>query len=324
MGPATHVGLNRALLDFSNRLVPYLTEKRFCGKLVYSGGDDVMAVLPVEDLPGYLLSLRAAWCGQEKDPWENIDKQITFKGEGGYWHPQPSDDQKSSLPKRPLFTMGEGATMSMGIVIAHKTVPLPTVLESLWTAEKERAKKLPGKDGLCFRVIYGGGNQLEALMSGDLLTSWWESIQNFGEYKKELASIFYRLAEDLPRRALLTSQPASLIAEVAEVIMKRRDNHQAIADNVAAVKSWLTDWEAWAIKLLRAQFGQHPHNDDKEHWEEVYSQILRGERTDKKLPLGTHPDDLASLLRFTAFWIDRRVERWSWIDEKEEANETLV
>jgi CRISPR-associated protein Cmr2 len=34
MGPATHVGLNRALLDFSNRLVPYLTEKRFCGKVI--------------------------------------------------------------------------------------------------------------------------------------------------------------------------------------------------------------------------------------------------------------------------------------------------
>ncbi|MEN9223670.1 MAG: type III-B CRISPR-associated protein Cas10/Cmr2, partial [Thermostichus sp. BF3_bins_97] len=45
MGPATHVGLNRALLDFSNRLVPYLTEKRFCGRVVYSGGDDVMALL---------------------------------------------------------------------------------------------------------------------------------------------------------------------------------------------------------------------------------------------------------------------------------------
>ncbi|NJL23688.1 MAG: type III-B CRISPR-associated protein Cas10/Cmr2, partial [Leptolyngbyaceae cyanobacterium SM1_3_5] len=31
MGPGTHVGLNRALLDFSNRLVPYLTEERCCG-----------------------------------------------------------------------------------------------------------------------------------------------------------------------------------------------------------------------------------------------------------------------------------------------------
>ena len=65
MGPATHIGLNRALLDFSNRLVPYLTEKRFGGKVIYSGGDDVMAVLLLEDLPEYLRSLRAAWSGEK-------------------------------------------------------------------------------------------------------------------------------------------------------------------------------------------------------------------------------------------------------------------
>ena len=63
MGPATHVALNRALLDFSNRLVPYITEHRFCGKVVYSGGDDVMAVLPLADLPDFLRTIRAAWCG---------------------------------------------------------------------------------------------------------------------------------------------------------------------------------------------------------------------------------------------------------------------
>lgn len=325
MGPATHVGLNRALLDFSNRLVPYLTEKRFCGKLVYSGGDDVMAVLPIEDLPGYLLSLRAAWCGDKEDPWKDDDEQVTFRGEGGYWHPQFSssnlegsnlENKQHSLPQRPLFTMGEGATMSMGIVIAHKTVPLPTVLESLWTAEKDRAKKLSGKDGLCFRVIYGGGNQLEAVMSGELLADWWKSISNFGEYTDKLAPVFYRLAEELPRRALLTSGSADLFAEAAEVIMNRRDSDRASDQNLEAIKHWLTCWETWAVKILRAQFGASPTSKGKEPWEDIYLAILRGDSTEKTLPLGTHPDDLGQLLRFTAFWIDRRVERWGWIHEE--------
>lgn len=106
MGPATHVGLNRALLDFSNRLVPYLTEKRFCGKVIYSGGDDVMAVLPLEDLPEYLLSLRAAWCSG-KDPFDE------FESEGGYWTPKSN---LHGISNRSHFTMGTGATMSMGIV----------------------------------------------------------------------------------------------------------------------------------------------------------------------------------------------------------------
>jgi CRISPR-associated protein Cmr2 len=43
MGLSTHGALSRALLDFSNRLVPYLTEQRYAGRLIYSGGDDVLA-----------------------------------------------------------------------------------------------------------------------------------------------------------------------------------------------------------------------------------------------------------------------------------------
>ena len=250
---------------------------------------------------------------QRKDPWKDNDEQVSFEGKGGYWHPQFSKNNKSSLPQRPLFTMGEGATLSAGIVIAHKTVPLPTVLESLWTAEKDRAKKLSGKDGLCFRVIYGGGNQLEAVMSGDLLADWWESIKDFDEYKDKLAPVFYRLAEELPRRALLTNGSASLFAAAAEVIMNRRDNREALAQNLEAIKRWLTRWEDWAVKILRTQFGESPTHEGKEPWEDVYLAILRGDPTEQTLPLGTHPNDLGQLLRFTAFWIDRRVERSNWI-----------
>ncbi|MFN7657062.1 MAG: Cas10/Cmr2 second palm domain-containing protein, partial [Dolichospermum sp.] len=43
MGPSTHSALSRALLDFSNQLVPYLTQSRYAGRLIYGGGDDVLA-----------------------------------------------------------------------------------------------------------------------------------------------------------------------------------------------------------------------------------------------------------------------------------------
>lgn len=240
MGPATHVGLNRALLDFSNRLVPYITEHRFCGKVVYSGGDDVMAVLPLADLPEYLLSIRAAWCGGQ-DPWQE------FKNRGDYWYPQK---QLKGLSDRPHFTMGKDATMSMGIVIAHKSVPLPTVLENLWEAEKYRAKKIPGKDGLCFRVIYGGGNVLEAVMKGTLLESWYSLLQPASE---ELSPLLYRLAEELPRRATVTPN-AQLFAKTAAVIINRRDESKKLS-NFAQIEAWLNAWEDWAINCPRRCFG---------------------------------------------------------------------
>lgn len=276
MGPATHVGLNRALLDFSNRLVPYLTEERYCGKVVYSGGDDVMAVLPLADLLGYLRSLRAAWCA---DP----DPEREFSTEGGYWTPKQS---LQGLQKRPYFTMGDGATMSLGIVIAHKSVPLPTVLESLWTAEKDRAKKLYGKDGLCFRVIYGSGNTLEALMKGELLDLWW----NFMQYdQQDLSALFYRLAEELPRHACVTESDR-LLRKAAQVIINRRDQtlESHIQENLL---NWLDQWENWAYQ--------------------TYNQVNKN-KTEKEVPLGTTEKDLANLLRFSAFWNDKRMQQMKW------------
>lgn len=281
MGPATHIGLNRALLDFSNRLVPYLTEKRFCGKVIYSGGDDVMAVLPLEDLPGYLRSLRAAWSGLE-DPYGE------FEHRDGYWRAVTDEDGNypEGVPKRPLFTMGNTATMSMGVVIAHKSVPLPTVLENLWTAEGDRAKEMYEKDGICFRVIYGGGNTLEALMKGELLENWWAIAQQYqdslGQYRDELSPLLYRLAEELPKRVDI-SHP-DLFALAARVIMSRRDEDRQIEDIEIPVTQWLDAWAQWA--------------NNASHEAPVQP--------------GATSEDLGYLLRFTAFWIDKMVQREKW------------
>jgi CRISPR-associated protein Cmr2 len=282
MGPATHIGLNRALLDFSNRLVPYLTEQRFCGKVVYSGGDDVMSVLPLEDLPGYVRSLRAAWRGDD-DPGREFVNHPTDTAEAtGYWQVKPGK-QLPGIPDRPLFTMGKTATLSAGIIIAHKSVPLPTVLEALWDAEKNGGKAMPGKDGFCFRVIYSNGNRLNALMSGELLESWWNCISELDENTTSLAPALYRLSEELPLRA-----DVGLVAKAAKVILDRRE--ETMETHFAAILNWLKEWEEWAEKKRK-----------------THKKI-----EDSKNPPGTRMEDLGAMLRFTAFWVNHRVERYGW------------
>jgi CRISPR-associated protein Cmr2 len=287
MGPSTHIGLNRALLDFSNRLVPYLTEHRFCGKVIYSGGDDVMAALPLEDLPEFLLSLSSAWCGGE-DPMQ------AFKAEGGYWIPTKPLE---GLPNRPLFTMGEEATMSLGIVIAHKSVPLPTVLENIWEAEKERAKKLPGKDGLCFRVIYGSGNTLEAVMKGSILKCWWKWVQKGPEL--DLGPVLYRLAEELPLRCAVT-EGDRLFALAATTILARRERSKEWDEIVPDLIDWLNCWENWILDQWK-NWKKNTNAEDKslKNWL-------------KQKELGTQPEELGRLLRFSAFWIDKKHQRDQW------------
>jgi CRISPR-associated protein Cmr2 len=315
MGPATHVGLNRALLDFSNRLVPYLTEKRFCGRVIYSGGDDVMVVLPLEDLPEYLLSLRAAWCGGDdpKDEFE-CDREallrstehnsINSQSNTGYWYPKK---ELEGIPKRPHFTMGRNATMSAGVIIAHKSVPLPTVLESLWEAESDRAKKITNKDGLCFRVIYGGGNQLEALMKGELLAKWWNWVGKYEEYEENLAPLLYRLAEELPRRASVTEN-YQLFSKAARVIMDNRDTDKQLGEVFDQIEEWLNDWETWVKKVID-QWAKASLKD----WEQAtLEDKINAVQQSKSKPVGIEPEDLAKILRFTAFWVDKRVERWKW------------
>ncbi|MGK7872773.1 MAG: type III-B CRISPR-associated protein Cas10/Cmr2 [Xenococcaceae cyanobacterium] len=348
MGPATHVGLNRALLDFSNRIVPYLTERRFCGRVIYSGGDDVMAVLPLEDLPEYLLSLRAAWCGKADPYLQDSDvPDVRFKAQEGYW--QPQGDNLYGLPNRPLFTMGEGATMSLGIVIAYKSVPLPTVLNALWEAEAERAKKMQGvwakkdchcqrqpeippKDGLCFRVLYGSGNCLEALMKGHLLHQWWQFVNT--SQRAELSPLLYRLAEELPRHAAIT-QDDQLVAKAAEAIANRRDNQKKI-NTLPHLIEWLKQWEAWASQVETAWQKQQQKNPGSGKQVVIFalslliqsglyqlaSLLLQDyQNPQEPRPLGITLEELAKLLRFTAFWLDKMEQRAAWLESPNQEKE---
>lgn len=179
MGPATHIAFSRALLDFSNQLVPYLTEERYAGRLIYSGGDDVLAYTNLWEWDSWLLDINRCFKGSE-------DKQHQdFKNDGDYWQwNADKPDRPDSIQKRPLFTMGSQASISFGISIANQGVPLAIALENLWEAEAE-AKKYEfwgkqqngkddwiKKDAVQVRVIYGNGNILKATAKFEVFGQW--------------------------------------------------------------------------------------------------------------------------------------------------------
>lgn len=174
MGPSTHNALSRALLDFSNQLVPYLTEERYAGRLIYSGGDDVLAYTNLWEWDQWLWDIRQCFRGDH-------DPQKQFTNEGDYWQFQGTE--KTSLSKRPLFTLGKNATISFGIVIAHHSVPLAIALENLWEAEAgakdhyyQKDGKSIQKDAVQVRVIYGNGNILTATTKFNVFSQWQQLI----------------------------------------------------------------------------------------------------------------------------------------------------
>jgi CRISPR-associated protein Cmr2 len=172
MGPSTHAALSRALLDFSNKLVPYLTEQRYAGRLIYSGGDDVLAYMNLWEWDQWLWDIRQCFRG-DQDPAQEFDNQ------GDYWR-WKRDVTRPSLPARPLFTMGQKATISFGIVIAHHSVPLAIALEQLWDAETGAKAyrsptpdpNFPKKNAVQVRVLYGNGNILTSTSPFPVFAHW--------------------------------------------------------------------------------------------------------------------------------------------------------
>ena len=49
MGPSLHAFITRALAVFANTIVPWVVECEYRGRLIYAGGDDVLALAPAED-----------------------------------------------------------------------------------------------------------------------------------------------------------------------------------------------------------------------------------------------------------------------------------
>ncbi|WP_448603422.1 type III-B CRISPR-associated protein Cas10/Cmr2 [Thermoleptolyngbya sp.] len=197
MGPATHAALSRALLDFSNQLVPYLTEQRYAGRLIYSGGDDVLAYTNLWEWDSWLWDVRECFKGSQ-DPHDEFD----HTGHYWRWKQEEKGEPPENVSPRPLFTMGSKASISFGIVIAHHSVPLAIALENLWAAEDEakdhvylKDGKKHKKDAVQVRVLYGNGNILKATSKFGVFNQWKELL-NFQQQHPEIdPALFEQAAE---------------------------------------------------------------------------------------------------------------------------------
>ncbi|MFN5067073.1 MAG: type III-B CRISPR-associated protein Cas10/Cmr2 [Aphanizomenon sp.] len=235
MGPSTHSALSRALLDFSNQLVPYLTQSRYAGRLIYGGGDDVLAYTNLWEWDKWLWDIRQCFKGAE-------DPHKEFSNEGDYWQYLKDDGEKVGLVDRPLFTMGSEATISFGIVIAHHSVPLAIALESLWEAEKKAKDHVyidnngekKAKDAVQVRVLYGNGNTLKSTAKFCVFHQWQQLITNDLE-----SSIFEQAA------SLWSQHPAPSLEAIVpwtKAFCDRRDQFQNDEDAKKEFQKQLADF----------------------------------------------------------------------------------
>lgn len=161
VSPSRHMAISSALNSFALTLAQDIVENRCKGKLLYAGGDDVMALVAVDDLLACLTLLRAAYGGlslhDKDDPKAPgpLARSLQLDLDGlklGGGH--------ALLDGRLLRLMGEYATASAGAVIAHHSAPLGSVLRRLREAEK-RAKSKGRRDAFAITLMKRGGGATE-------------------------------------------------------------------------------------------------------------------------------------------------------------------
>lgn len=259
MGPATHNALSRALLDFSNRLVPYLTEQRYAGRLIYSGGDDVLAYTNLWEWDQWLWDIRQCFRGAD-------DPRGEFSSQGDYWRYRGESDTYSRLPQRPLFTMGGEASLSFGVVIAHHSVPLAIALENLWSAEagaKQYDYQGHEKDAVQVRVLFGSGNILTATSRFAVFHQWHSLLQSGLNH-----SLFEQAAQ------LWRQHPAPTLGAIEPWTRTFCQRREVLADNESVRQGFEADLAGYLSALSHTT--PLPQQDDTiQGWLKLTAFILR-------------------------------------------------
>ena len=152
MSPAIHRAISGALREYTLTFVRKIVEERHLGKLVYAGGDDVLALVNLRDLIPVMLELRAAFSGHI-----NKEYQVDFTAT-----PSGFVDMGDSI----LTTMGPKASASMGVAIAYYKTPLSLVLQRAHQMEK-KAKTDGGRDAFGISLMKHSGD------AGEVIAKWY-------------------------------------------------------------------------------------------------------------------------------------------------------
>ena len=168
--PARHAAISAVLNDFSTHVARHVVEEVFKGKLLYAGGDDVLAMVSVDDLLACMLLLRAAYSGVgEWGALPGVDGAPDLRGMTiGRGYVKLGRGRNTRL----LPMMGRDATASIGAVVAHHQAPLGNVLRELRRAEKlAKGHQNGGRNAFCLRVMKRGGGAVS------VTSRFWDQAQ---------------------------------------------------------------------------------------------------------------------------------------------------
>ena len=157
LSPSYHFQFSEALSNFALLCARPIVEA-FDGRLIYAGGDDVVALLPADTALVCAEALRAAFTGRE-DKGRNGNVLFRSPAPGFLSSDDWKDDHDRGRPI-PFLVPGPAADCSVGIAIAHFKAPLQDVVRAPQLAEK-RAKRQLGRSAVAVTLFKRSGETIE-------------------------------------------------------------------------------------------------------------------------------------------------------------------
>ena len=199
-----HASLSAALSTFAWRCVRRVVDKQHFGRVVYAGGDDVLALLPLIEAIPAARELYALFTGHAEV--QGGDLRIKNDSNGFLeW-----EDEILLVP-------GPNITLSAGLAVVHHLYPLDAALAAAREAERV-AKAVPGKAAIAVRVLKRSGETVT-------VRSRWESMGGLfdelvGHFAGErLSSRFaYELSGHAP---VVTALPADARKAAIKQLVRR-------------------------------------------------------------------------------------------------------
>jgi len=217
---ALHASISDALNGFACQVAGPIV-KRHSGTLIYSGGDDVMALLPARRAVACADALQKAFRGLSDD-----DDTCPVG-----WH---------SVDGRQLLMMGPEASMSAGIAYVHVREDLRLALEAARKSEQDA--KQSGRNAMALQFMRRSGEHAGGVIAWEL-ASWFQNLVD--AFASGATNIWvYRLRTELPTLSGPGIQPEAIAAELMRLANRASEGEGARAAGIsgATVAGWWRDF----------------------------------------------------------------------------------
>ena len=161
LGVVSHLSLSIALKNFALNIAPKIIEEENYGKLIFAGGDDLLAFVPTENLLNIVNQLHKFFQGENF----KLDDGSLVANDGIV------EITDSSSLSRNILVAGTKTssksedkethqlTASFGVSIIHESYPLPLAIEEAFSqAMKETAKEKLGRNAIAFHLLKRAGS----------------------------------------------------------------------------------------------------------------------------------------------------------------------